>query len=183
VPEYLLARLDQDEQTPDFNCGDEDLNNYFRAGRHSSESALTVKTYALKESNGAVVALVCFANDRIDYTDDLSGPAVKIVAFGVSVAYQRRGIGGHLLQLFQGFFVIKNKTGCRYMTTDALLSSVNFYKSRCGFTGLGVVNVTESMFFDLLATKLAIERDPEILASVEEMVNDIILHGETQWTG
>lgn len=78
-------------------------------------------------------------------------PAVKIGRLAVAASHHKRGIGRLLLNTLIGWFTLGNKTGCRYMTVDALRGATDFYK-HSGFEFLvdGDKNEeTRIMFLDL----------------------------------
>lgn len=56
-----------------------------------------------------------------------SYPAVKICRFGVDVSTHNLHLGSKLLNFIKGYFVINNKTGCRFITVDAYIDAVPFY--------------------------------------------------------
>jgi len=52
---------------------------------------------------------------------------VKICRFGVDVSTHNLHLGSKLLNFIKGYFVINNKTGCRFITVDAYIDAVPFY--------------------------------------------------------
>ena len=79
-------------------------------------------------------------------------PAVKITRLGVSLQFQKRGIGSLLLDTVKKFFTTENRTGCRFLLVDAYKDAVPFYE-RNGFQRLYVkkpeTRRTLPLFFDL----------------------------------
>ncbi len=59
-----------------------------------------------------------------------SYPAVKIARLGTDKSFQSKGIGSQIISFLKGFFVVRNKTGCRYLTVDAYnrAETLKFYK-------------------------------------------------------
>jgi GNAT superfamily N-acetyltransferase len=57
-----------------------------------------------------------------------SQPAVKIGRLAVSSAYQGQGWGSQIISFIKQWFTENNKTGCRYITVDALANKVGFYE-------------------------------------------------------
>jgi len=83
-----------------------------------------------------------------------SHPAVKVGRLAVNSQYQRKGIGSELMDYIKGYFLDNNKTGCRFITVDAVNNprTVNFYL-RNGFDFLTSKDEGEDnrlMFFDLI---------------------------------
>ncbi len=66
-------------------------------------------------------ALFPHAKHRRDY------PAVKIGRLGVDKEFQGQHIGSDILSYVKRLFVTNNRTGCAFVTVDALRSAVPFY--------------------------------------------------------
>ena len=80
-----------------------------------------------------------------------SYPALKIGRFAVDGREQRSGIGKDILLFIQTWYYKERKSGCRYITVDALREAEPFY-TKCGFTRLSnpkEADETVLMFFDL----------------------------------
>ena len=81
-----------------------------------------------------------------------SYPAVKVGRFAVSNSVRGEGIGSMLLDFIKAYFIIDNKTGCRFVTVDAYRSAISFYEKN-GFLPLqeeeDETTPTRLMFFDL----------------------------------
>ncbi len=80
-----------------------------------------------------------------------SYPALKIGRFAVDGREQRSGIGKDILFFIQTWYYKERKSGCRYITVDALREAEPFY-TKCGFTRLSDPkedDETVLMFFDL----------------------------------
>ena len=72
------------------------------------------------------LGFVTLANDAVRFSKrGFAGfpykafPAVKLGRLGVSLGFQRRGIGGVLLSMTAEFLRTENRTGCRFLTLDA----------------------------------------------------------------
>lgn len=62
-----------------------------------------------------------------------------------------QSIGTFLLDFIKSFFIIDNKTGCRFLTVDAYADAVPFYLKN-GFVPLNdedADSVTRLLYFDL----------------------------------
>ena len=120
----------------DFDCGDDDLNQWFNAEVVIAERELLTQTYELLLPGQSVddppVALVSLCNDAIRLRDLLENefnvpegkrfqnwPAVKIARLAVARDYQRNGLGTEVINLIKHLFIGGNRTGCRFLTLDS----------------------------------------------------------------
>ena len=113
--------------------------------RHHSIELLAV-TYLLEDlDNNCTIAYFSLLNDKIEreLTDEKawkklsrqipnikrrsSHPAVKIGRLAVSKEYQHQNWGQQILSFIKKWFSENNKTGCRYITVDALKEAELFY--------------------------------------------------------
>ncbi len=165
---WVLTKVDDLAACSEFDCGDDDLNEYFHKDVLNHRRELLTQTYCLYESTSPklILALLDFCNDNLKLEDykgkiDIEPskkypylPAVKIARFGVSKIFQRMHIGTYALNLVKSFFINDNRTGCRFITVDAYNKPevIKFYASN-DFT-----LITErdrkrrhrAMFFDLI---------------------------------
>jgi len=166
---FTLVRLEPDSERKPFDCGDEDLNDFFfNDSKHHSKELLTV-TYAL-ESEDETIAYFSVLNDSIREGDTSksrfkriskliphrkrykSHPAVKVARFAVSKPYQCKKIGTELMDFIKVFFIKRNKTGCRFITVDAYKEAIGFYQKN-GFDFLTSKDENHDrriMYFDLI---------------------------------
>lgn len=77
----------------------------------------------------------------------------KIARLGVSVNFQRGGVGSEILNMFKMLFLTNNRTGCLFITVDAhnIPETIEFYKKN-GFINLWPKDRkhnTRIMWFDL----------------------------------
>ena len=82
-------------------------------------------------------------------------PAVKICRLAVAQSMRGKAIGSFLLDFIKSYFLVDNKTGCRFVTVDAYLDAVPFYE-RNDFSLLKSKDedlVTRLLFFDLASIK------------------------------
>lgn len=81
-----------------------------------------------------------------------SYPAVKLCRLGVNQSAKGIGMGSFILDFIKSFFVVKNKTGCRFITVDAYNDAVPFYLKN-GFLPLTSEEETDShtklLYYDL----------------------------------
>lgn len=170
--QYRIYKLNENERVDSFDCGDFDLNDFILNDAHLYRKEKLAVTYAYidKKDSSNVIAFFCLSNDRISLADFdnktkfnkfskrfanpkrlKSYPAVKIGRFGVSVQMRGNSVGSVLLDFIKNFFVIDNKTGCRFITVDAYASAVPFYIKN-GFVPLNEGDVDEPtrlLYFDL----------------------------------
>lgn len=171
---FVISKLDEGETVKAFDCGDADLNDFI-----INESALYRKeklavTYVLEPeqdtNHESIVAFFSLANDRISLADFESKtnynrfskrfnnhkrlksyPAVKIGRLGVSLSMKGLSLGSFLLRFIKMFFLLDNKTGCRFITVDAYAAAVPFYLKN-GFVPLNdddINDPTRLLYFDL----------------------------------
>ena len=149
---FTLARLDGEKDfccTESFDCGLDDLNEFFREDSLPHKKQLLAETYYLqpieltKAGHIFPVAFVSFLNDSLHIERDErktykksfwkylkksmpypkrnyeSFPAVKIGRLGVLSDYARLGLGTYLMNMTKDLFLTDNRTGCRFITVDA----------------------------------------------------------------
>lgn len=203
---FRFSRVESEETFP-FSCGKPDLNTFFEQARPALESGLFLVSYKLcLASGGNPVVLVCLANDVIKNNQIYpqppakwpfeNNPAIRIAAFGVADGYRGKGVGQAVILLLQSLFVLKNRTGCRYMTVDAYLDTgtplqgrtVNFYQKYCGFVAIPVhpnanpgkipkpkrkSNGTAPLYYDLNKMKMSLEADSGYMEGMKAAQKDM----------
>ncbi len=148
--EYRIRRLRKDETIKSFDCGDEDLNDFILNESLHYRKAMIATTYVYEHIiEGDVIGYFSIANDKISLTDFKnktefnrfrrhrfvnkkrlkSYPAVKICRLGIDVNFHGKGIGSILLDFIKSYFIEDNKTGCRFLTVDAYLNAIPFYRN------------------------------------------------------
>jgi GNAT superfamily N-acetyltransferase len=176
-----IVQLKSKPATP-FTCGKADLNDFFQNYAFGLQEELFVNTFCLVQGN-ETVAMFSICNDSIPLERKavlkISGkgkhtetyPAVKLARLGVANKWQGNGAGSLILNFLIYFFIINNKTGCRYLIVDAYnkKDTLKFYKNN-GFEMLepGKIywdkNETIPFFYDLKPTKNAMAADPRFPA-------------------
>ena len=150
-----------------FDCGDDDLNEYFHVDVKDYREALLTQTYCVRLTSepDITLALLDFCNDAVrleKYKDKVVLddrkpirflPAVKLTRLGVAKQFQGKSIGSHVLNMVKKFFVMDNRTGCRLITVDAYNNPrvLKFYETN-GFQPFNDKDKnkkTRSLFFDL----------------------------------
>ena len=162
-----IVRLTQGHTFKPFDCGEDDLNDFLLQDAKQYAKGLLAVTYVI-EDDDMTVAFFSLSNDRISLAESDKAtwrrirnsfphrkhrsdyPAVKIGRLGVNVGAQHQHIGTDIIDFVKQTFITKNRTGCCFVTVDALRSAVPFYENN-GFKPLRKVNEGETipMYYDL----------------------------------
>lgn len=124
----------------DFDCGNSDLNDFFKNDSQKYSRQLLGKSYCftLDENPELIVSAFTISNDSIKANflpnnrkrkvsekiprekQFRSYPAVLIGRLGVNKAFKGSGIGRELMDFIKSWFInSNNKTGCRFVVVDA----------------------------------------------------------------
>ena len=143
---WVAEKLEEEDYSKigNFNCSDDDLNEFFQIDALEHKKELLAVTYSLKMATEELpVAFISFCNDAIQLSRQERGkllppkkaryqflPAVKIARLGVQKEFQRHNIGTKFINMAKRLFLKDNRTGCRFMTVDAYNTDrvINFYK-------------------------------------------------------
>ena len=155
-----------------FDCGMDDLNDFFINDALTYEKDLMGKTYCwLDNSNDRrIVAMITLANAGIQTThlpnnpkrhlhkaiaynkQGRTYPAVLIGRLGVDIEYQgaQFRIGAQIMNFIKDWFIsTDNKTGCRFILVDAVNNQHTLaYYERNGFKPLFPRESDEKAFYD-----------------------------------
>ncbi|MBO6118264.1 MAG: GNAT family N-acetyltransferase [Bacteroidales bacterium] len=164
-----VVRLTQDFIFADFDCGEDDLNDFLLNDAKNYLKYLISVTYILRNSTD-IVGYFSVSNDRISFEDSDKAtwrrirnifphrkhrkdyPAVKIGRLAINKKYQGSNYGREILFGIKQMFTTNNRTGCCFVTVDALPSAIGFYEKN-GFRPLlkekPAESVTIPMYFDL----------------------------------
>lgn len=164
-----IRRLVEGETIKSFYCGDDDLDDFILNEAVSYCDSLLSVNYIMERDNNPV-AFFSLSNDKISVHefDDRTHfnrfrsrkfvnkkriknyPSVKIGRFAIENKFQGNGIGSMLLDFIKAYFIIDNKSGCRFITVDAYKTAIPFYEKN-GFVALQNNNesATQLMYFDL----------------------------------
>lgn len=168
---YSIRRLEKQETIESFNCGDADLNDFIMNESVLYRDALLAVSYVAESYPKQTIGYFSLANDRVSLTDFenntefnrfrrhrfvnekrlKSYPAVKICRLGIDLSVKGCGIGSELLDFIKSYFIINNKTGCRFITVDAYAAAIPFYQKN-GFSPLTIDDADEHtrlLYFDL----------------------------------
>ncbi|MCM1318524.1 MAG: GNAT family N-acetyltransferase [Bacteroides sp.] len=167
-----VRRLDIGDSVSAFDCYDEDLNDFILNEASLYRNALLSVTYVVEDKiTDEVLAYFSLSNDKISISDfenktDFnrfrkhkftnqkrlrSYPAIKIGRLAIAKSAQRQSIGTYLLEFIEDFFIVDNKSGCRFITVDAYADAIPFYiKNNYLFLNNDDEdNRTRVMYFDL----------------------------------
>lgn len=169
---YQIRRLGKGETILSFDCGDRDLNDFILNEAILYRQARLAVTYVIEvKETTKVVGFFSLANDRISISDFenktefnrfrkkrfinekrlKSYPAAKICRLGIDLSTRGQSLGTFILDFIKSYFVIDNKTGCRFITVDAYINAVPFYLKN-NFLPLSSeadTDHTKLLFFDL----------------------------------
>ena len=172
LAEYEIRKLGLNDCVDQFDCGDEDLNDFIINDAPLYRKTLLAMTYVLEHKDtNRVVAYFSVANDRISIKDfptntDFnrfrkhkfvnekrlkSYPSIKLCRLGIDKSIQGQQIGTFLIDFVSTLFVTDNKSGCRFLTVDAYAHAIPFYLKN-DFTFLSSEDEnqrTRLMYFDL----------------------------------
>ena len=147
--EELLARCElvhaSEKRLADcqpFNCGENDLDEFFAKDCLINQSRLLGKTYlfCLKEQPDTIVTAFSLSNDSIRLTNRFTDeykehflddtdlhdkslkrfPAVLIGRLGTNKDFAGQGYGTAIMDFIKVLFRTNNRTGCRFLIVDAL---------------------------------------------------------------
>lgn len=173
---WIIKKVENHEICKAFDCGDDDLDEYFQILAVLHKKELLTETYCLQKRTvpDLAVGLLDFCNDTVhlrDFEDEVDIdpakqhynylPAVKLTRFGIAKDFQSMNIGSHVLNMIKDFFITDNRTGCRFITVDAYNTPrvIKFYKKN-GFNffwSRDRSKRTRTMYYDLKRRKAFIE--------------------------
>lgn len=143
-----VRRLNIGDTIHAFDCNDEDLNDFLLNESNLYRSALLSVTYVVEDKESkAVLAYFSLSNDKVSISDFESKsdfnrfrknkfvnekrlrsyPAIKIGRLAIAKSAQHQSIGTYLLEFIEDYFLIDNKSGCRFVTVDAYVDAIPFY--------------------------------------------------------
>ena len=171
-----LRKLGEDDTICQFDCGDEDLNDFIITDAPLYFKVRLATSYVLEDTeNGNVICYFSLAHDRISLTDFPSNsaynrfrkqffaqgkmfksyPALKICRLATDKKYRGEGIGAMIVNMIIASYRRDNKAGCRFITVDAYADALPFYYKQ-GFSPLSKEDEnadTRLLYFDLESVK------------------------------
>ena len=170
-PKYSYQELTPESNLEAFKCAEGDLNDFLVDEAKVYQSELLAKTYLVtNEENGDLMAYFSLLNDtvRLEETDKTTAnrinrkipnskrrkhyPALKIGRLAVDTRYAGMGMSEEILRTIRTMFRFGNRTGCRFLTVDALASATGFYQAKGNFrffTEQDKDDDTRLMYFNL----------------------------------
>lgn len=139
-----VVRLTLDYDFGPFDCGNADLNEFLLNDSKKYLADRLAVTYII-ESDDDIVGYFAVSNDKLTVREvDKSSwrkvkglfshekhrsdyPAVKVGRLAVDKKYQGLDIGSDILSYIKAMFVYENRTGCVFVTVDALKDAAQFY--------------------------------------------------------
>ena len=165
-----LVKLTSSHDLSQFDCGDNDLNEFLRDDALNFIEKRIANTYVL-EDHGRIAAYFCLLNDKVtqqeasnnkwkklkkgfpDGKQFSSYPAIKIGRFAVSSSYRGLNLGTILMDKIKKMLNGNSYySAFRYLTVDAYLSAIGFYEKN-NFKILSSQTLddhTRLMFFDMM---------------------------------
>ncbi len=142
--EFEFAKVVDYSVFKEFDCGNQDLNDFIQNDAAIHKEELVAETYFFKltDIDTPPLAFVSLLNDSIKLSTTRQRklvpnrirlypeyPAVKIGRLGVHKEFQDSGIGLIILDILKSLFTTDNRTGCRFLTVEAYNSErvLNFY--------------------------------------------------------
>jgi ribosomal protein S18 acetylase RimI-like enzyme len=147
-------KLTEEYEIKPFDCEVKDLNEFLFNDAKSYVKHLYYTTF-LFENQEKTIAYYCLANDSLNITLETNRtlnseikklveknhwqtksylkppfPAVKIGRLAVDKGFQNKGLGTSILEMLTISFIENNKTGCQFITVDALNNkkALEFYE-------------------------------------------------------
>ncbi len=179
--EVRIVRLSESCIIKPIDCGVSDLNDFLFNDAKTHLKYLFLTTF-LFENNEKTIAYYSLRNDLLrmdshvdkDFEQELDDiifdysfllemkamsmfPAAKIGRFAVDKEFQRRGYGTEILKAIDTGFRNNNKTGCQFITVDALnnANTLHFYEKN-GFSFVTLTDYNKpsrQMYKNLFALK------------------------------
>lgn len=149
VKDCKLLTVSEDNMISGFNCGDEELNDFFNHKAFPFKEQLLARTcFFLHDISNKVVCAFSLSpnalkakdlpNNRQKKVKQLvprektlqSYPAFLIGRFGVSQEFNGQGIGSQLMNYIKGYCIDKFPDFCRFLVIDAYNSPsvLSFYQ-------------------------------------------------------
>jgi GNAT superfamily N-acetyltransferase len=171
---YSFIKLSSRTEIKQFDCGDQDLNEFLHNDAFAYQKQALAVTYILEDQHHTIAFFSIF-NDNLSivemkkesknktkdairlllpwkkrYLDNL--PAIKIGRLAVCLPFKKNGIGTIILDYIKGIAIEINQTSaCKFLVVDAYAKSLGFYEKN-GFDYLTIDDENEEtrqMYFNL----------------------------------
>ena len=167
-----IKRLDSNHLPKPFDCGDDDLNDFWLNDAINYQKQLLANTYYVEDNNRTLL-FFSILHDKISINESVSKnwwrknirdtlpegkrfssyPAVKIGRLGIDNSGQGKGLGSYILDFIKELYLgNESLAGCRFITLDAYKQSIPFYQKNQFqfFTATDENEETRLMYFDLM---------------------------------
>lgn len=153
---YFFETLSENHDLSDFNCGDDDLNDFLKNDALIQQKE-KLNITKLIICDGKIIGFLSLLTDTLllkninekELKVKIKGklglksinrniPAVKIGRFALDNRYQSKGLGSHILtNILQNLKTIsKNNIGFRFIIVEGYAKAFNFYVLKNGFEHL-----------------------------------------------
>lgn len=166
-----IVRLTQESEIKPFDCGNDDLNDFLLNNAKDYSVHRLAVTYLLELAD-ETIGYFSVSNDKLSINESDKStwrkikhvfnhskhrsdyPAVKVGRLAISTNYQGRDIGTDILSYIKCMFAEGNRTGCAFITIDALKEAIPFYlKNNFKYLRKDALNQADAetyqMYFDL----------------------------------
>lgn len=164
-----IVRLTPDYIIRKFDCGNLDLNDFLLNDSKDYQKKLLSVTYVI-ENDDDIAGYFSVLNDKISIAESDKAtwrkikrifrhskhrpdyPAVKVGKLAIDLRYQGMDLGSNILDFIKLMFLNNNRTGCAFITVDALKDALPFYlKNNFKIMTKGFLNNKDTcqLYFDL----------------------------------
>lgn len=154
------------------------------------QKTLIAKTFCW-HNNNEIIGFVSLLNDKIELNTykkkkifEISKqnyrfyPAVKIARLGINKSFKHNNLGSQILSFIKTFMVVRNKTGCRFLTVDAYNKPevLKFYEKNDlkYLTSKDQKEKTRTMYYDLILDYNQIIENSEIYNRIQSYISTCI---------
>jgi GNAT superfamily N-acetyltransferase len=169
----VIRRLEESDETGNFDCGDAPLNNYLTqyAWVNQAKSSIGVTYVAVEEvASRTVLGYFTIAMSGIPreafppkYVRGLPNydlPLILLARLAVDLRFTGKGIGHALIsEAFRISLRVSGEVGCRCIITDAYRERMSWY-ARYGFIPLAetaAAGSSQKMFLDIRTIRKALQ--------------------------
>lgn len=153
---YYFETLTEEHDLSDFDCGDEDLNNFLKDDALAQQQE-KLNVTKLVMCDGKIIGYTSLLTDTLKLKNikdeklrlKIKGKlgvtsknreisAVKIGRFAIDRRYSGKGIGSHILDNILGNLkkISENDVGFRFIIVEGYAKAFNFYVVKNGFISL-----------------------------------------------
>ena len=153
---YYFETLSEDHDLSDFDCGDEDLNDFLKNDALNLQNS-NLNVTKLVMCDGKIIGFVSLLTDALILkkindenlkvkikgklgvkSKNTNVPAVKIGRFALDKKFSGKGLGSHILRniLHNLKFIAENNIGFKFIVVEGYAKAFNFYVLKNGFENL-----------------------------------------------